>query len=76
MDPLERIQELQLKLIESASVSESCARDLMDILCNLSTADARSVRGIVKQLRDEAFTLRGLSKEVTANHFFVRALAG
>lgn len=50
MNSRHSIQSLQLRLIESASVSESCASDLLMILRKLSTAEATSVVGIISLL--------------------------
>lgn len=55
-------QNIQLYLIKSATVSESCATDLLDILHKLNHAEASSIISIIEQLRHEARTLRALSK--------------
>jgi hypothetical protein len=69
MDALRHIQHLQLKLVMSASVNESCAIDLMAIVYKLTAAEAETLLGIVDLLLDEAESLRKISKDVTANHF-------
>lgn len=62
MRSMKDIQNIQLHLIESASTSESCASDLLDILHKLNHAEAISIRSIIEQLRHEARILRALSK--------------
>ncbi|UVL43265.1 hypothetical protein LOY55_14740 [Pseudomonas sp. B21-040] len=71
MDAVFHIQQLQLKFLKSASVNENCAIDLLAILHRLSAEETRNVLGIIDLLVNEAEVLRGLSKDVTANHFFV-----
>lgn len=65
MNSIHSIQSLQLRLIESASVSESCASDLLMILRKLSTAEATCVVGIIRLLHSEAGALRKISKDIT-----------
>ena len=74
MDSLYRIQQLQLKLIESASVNESCAIDLLDILCTEPVAEYENVLGIVALLLNEAELLRDISKDITAGNLFQLSL--
>jgi hypothetical protein len=69
MDPLHDIQILQLRLIESASVSESCAADLLGILRKLTITEAKNVVDIVGLLQNEAERLRELSKALTARGY-------
>lgn len=69
MKPLRDIQNLQLRLIESASVNESCAADLLSILRKLSAAEAKSVLEIINLLQHEADTLHKLSKDFTAQRY-------
>ncbi|MFU2325520.1 hypothetical protein [Pseudomonas sp. NFX98] len=71
MDALHRIQQLQLKLLESASINESCAVDLLAIIPRLTATEARNVLGIIDLLKGESDVLKGLSKDVTSNHFFI-----
>lgn len=59
-------QTIQLRLVESAAVSESCATDLLDILPKLSLSDAKSIVCIIENLRCEAWSLRALSKALTS----------
>jgi hypothetical protein len=47
MDALLQSQQLQLKLIRSASVNENCAFDLMGIVQQLTLAEAENVLGII-----------------------------
>ncbi|KPM66849.1 MULTISPECIES: hypothetical protein [Pseudomonas] len=68
MNSIHSIQSLQLRLIESASVSESCASDLMMILRKLSTAEATSVVGIISLLHSEAGALRKIAKDITQRY--------
>lgn len=68
MQTMLQIQQLQLKLVESASVSENCAIDLMDILFKLKAEQAKDVLGIVEVLLSEAEALKQLSREVWASH--------
>ncbi|PMQ08160.1 hypothetical protein PseAD21_25610 [Pseudomonas sp. AD21] len=69
MDPLHDIQILQLRLIESASVSESCATDLLGILRKLTITEAKNVVDIIGLLQNEAERLRELSKALTARGY-------
>lgn len=69
MKPLRDIQNLQLRLIESASVNESCAADLLSILRKLSAAEAKSVLEIISLLQHEADMLHKLSKDFTAQRY-------
>ncbi|WP_330210897.1 hypothetical protein [Pseudomonas sp. AM4(2022)] len=69
MDPLHDIQILQLRLIESASVSESCATDLLGILRKLTITEAKDVVDIIGLLQNEAERLRELSKALTARGY-------
>jgi hypothetical protein len=71
MDSLHQVQQLQLKLITSASVNENCAIDLMEILFNLTPEHAQYVLDIIEVLLSEAEVLRGVSRDVTARHFVV-----
>lgn len=73
MDSVQRVQHLQLALIESASVCEICAIDLAGILYKLTDTEAEGVLGIIEQLLRETETLRGLSISVTANQLFVQS---
>lgn len=68
MNSIHCIQHLQLRLIESASVNESCATDLLLILRKLTSAEASSVIGIITLLHSEADALRSLSKEITLRY--------
>jgi hypothetical protein len=69
MDSLCHVQQLQLKLVMSASVSESCAIDLTAVVYKLTGEEAETLLGIIDLLLYEAESLRKISKEVTANHF-------
>lgn len=64
MDALREIQTLQLRLIESASVNESCASDLLTLVRNLKAVEADSLINIVALLQGEADFLRRISKEI------------
>lgn len=66
MNSVEYIQQMQLRLIEAASVNESCANDLLDILRKLSCTEARCVIGIIGLLNHESEALKKLSKNLTA----------
>ncbi|TYO70646.1 hypothetical protein DQ397_004229 [Pseudomonas sp. CK-NBRI-02] len=68
MKTLEQAQILQLKLIESAAVNESCAKDLMGILRKLSYAEANNIIDIINLLNIEADQLRVLSRQITTLH--------
>lgn len=70
MDALQHVQQLQLKLIRSASVNENCAIDLVGIVYKLNAADAKSVFSVIELLLNEAELLRRLSRDVTASRFF------
>jgi|GEM_PF-6883139 len=67
MQTMLQIQQLQLKLVESASVSENCAIDLMDILFKLKAEQAKDVLGIIEALLSEAEALKQLSRDVWAS---------
>ncbi|MFW6749321.1 hypothetical protein ACKUG4_01385 [Pseudomonas glycinae] len=69
MTPLRDIQNFQLKLIESASISESCAADLSSILRKLTAAEASSVLEIIGLLQSEADKLQKLSRDLTAQRY-------
>ena len=69
MDPLHEIQRRQLRLIESASVNEACAVDLLSLLRKLTAAEASNVLNIVTLLQSEAEFLRELSKEMTTREY-------
>ncbi|MFJ9991369.1 hypothetical protein ACIQSO_11550 [Pseudomonas putida] len=64
MDALQVIQQLQLRLVESAAINESCANDLMSILRRLTDAEASCIIEIIALLDGEAAFLRKLSKEI------------
>lgn len=66
MDALLQSQQLQLKLIRSASVNENCAFDLMGIVHQLTLAEGKNVLGIIEVLLNEAESLRRISKDVAA----------
>lgn len=66
MSTLRDIQNFQLKLIESASVNESCAADLLSILRKLTATEASSVLGIISLLQSEAEILRKLSGKLAS----------
>jgi len=68
MQTMLQIQQLQLKLVESASVSENCAIDLMDILFKLKAEQAKDVLGIIEVLLSESEALKQLSRDVWASH--------
>jgi hypothetical protein len=68
MQSMLQVQQLQLKLVESASVSENCAIDLMGILFQLTSAQATEVLGIIEVLLSEAESLKQLSRAVSASH--------
>ncbi|MGW7775276.1 hypothetical protein ACTWM0_20290 [Pseudomonas machongensis] len=68
MSSIHCIQHLQLRLIESASVNESCATDLLLILRKLTRAEANSVNGIISLLHSEADALRSLSIGITQRY--------
>ncbi|MFT0869619.1 hypothetical protein [Pseudomonas sp. CAM1A] len=68
MDSIHSIQHLQLRLIESASVNESCATDLLLILRKLTSAEANSVIAIIMLLHSEADALRCLSRDITQRY--------
>ncbi len=69
MDPLHEIQKRQLRLIESASVNEACAVDLLSLLRKLTAAEASNVLNIVTLLQSEAEFLRELSKEMATREY-------
>ena len=69
MDPLHEIQGRQLRLIESASVNEACAVDLLSLLRKLTAAEASNVLNIVTLLQSEAEFLRELSKEMATREY-------
>jgi hypothetical protein len=69
MDPLHEIQRRQLRLIESASVNEACAVDLLSLLRKLTAAEASNVLNIVTLLQSEAEFLRELSKEMATREY-------
>ena len=64
MYSIKNIQNLQLRLVESASVNDSCAHDLFVILRKLNIAEATNVVGIINLLHSEAQALRVLSREM------------
>ena len=64
MDTLRKVQTLQLRFVESASVNESCASDLLSLVCKLSDAEANSLIDLVALLQGEAQFLRRVSKEI------------
>ena len=66
MNSVKTIQQLQLKLIETASINESCANDLLEILRKLSCAEAKCVIAIIGLLNQESEDLKILSKNLTA----------
>ncbi|WP_054892679.1 MULTISPECIES: hypothetical protein [unclassified Pseudomonas] len=67
MSSIHCIQHLQLRLIESASVNESCATDLLLILRKLTSAEANSVN-VISLLHSEADALRSLSIGITQRY--------
>ncbi|WP_047542081.1 hypothetical protein [Pseudomonas simiae] len=69
MDPLYEIQWRQLRLIESASVNEACAIDLLSLLRKLTAGEASNVLSIVTLLQCEAEFLRRFSKEMTLSNY-------
>ena len=69
MKPLRDIQNLQLRLVESASVNENCAADLLSILRKLTAAEANSVVEIIGLLQHEAAMLYELSKDLTIQRY-------
>ncbi len=69
MDPLYEIQWRQLRLIESASVNEACAVDLLSLLRKLTAAEASNVLNIVMLLQGEADFLRNFSKDMTLRNY-------
>lgn len=69
MDPLHEIQRRQLRLIESASVNEACAIDLLGVLRRLTAADASTVLNIVALLQNEAEFLRRLAKDMAIRDY-------
>lgn len=64
MDDLLQFQTLQLRLIESASVNESCASDLMGLMHKLVATDANSIISIIGLLKNEAVFLRKVSQNL------------
>ncbi len=74
MDPLHEIQRRQLRLIESASINEACATDLLSLLRKLTVAEASNVLNMVTLLQSEAEFLRRLSNEITIRDY--RGLPG
>ncbi|MCS3420209.1 hypothetical protein M2399_005499 [Pseudomonas sp. BIGb0450] len=69
MDPLHEIQRRQLRLIESASVNEACAIDLLGVLRRLTAADASTVLNMVALLQNEAEFLRRLAKDMAIRDY-------
>ncbi|WP_409317915.1 hypothetical protein [Pseudomonas sp. KCJK9016] len=69
MSSLRDIQNFQLRLIESVSVSESCAADLLSILRKLTVAEANNVIEIIGLLQSEAEILRKLSGKLTSQRY-------
>lgn len=67
MSSIHCIQHLQLRLIESASVNESCATDLLLILRKVTSAEANSVN-VISLLHSEADALRSLSIGITQRY--------
>ncbi|MNY62673.1 hypothetical protein D3C86_1995360 [compost metagenome] len=55
-------------------MNESCAIDLLDILCTEPVAEYENVLGIVALLLNEAELLRDISKDITAGHLFQLSL--
>lgn len=68
MNVLYRMQTLQLKLIESALINQTCATDLLTVLDNIDGADAESVRDIIDSLQAEKEKLRVLSIDVARGY--------
>lgn len=69
LKPLRDIQNLQLRLVESASVNENCAADLLSILRKLTAAEANSVVEIIGLLQHEAAMLYELSRDLTSQRY-------
>lgn len=69
MKSLRDIQNLQLRLVESASVNENCAADLLSILRKLTAAEANSVVEIIGLLQHEAAMLHELSRDLTVQRY-------
>ncbi len=69
MKSLRDIQNLQLRLVESASVNENCAADLLSILRKLTAAEASSVVEIIGLLQHEAAMLCELSRDLTVQRY-------
>ncbi|AMW82910.1 hypothetical protein RCO22_27415 [Pseudomonas yamanorum] len=69
MDPLHEIQRRQLRLIESASINEACAIDLLSLLRRLTAAEANNVLNMITLLQSEAEFLRRLSKEMAIRDY-------
>ncbi len=67
-DNLREIQSLQLRFIESASVSESCASDLLTLMQKLTEEEALSVISIISLLQNEAVFLRRISQKIKFLH--------
>lgn len=69
MKPLRNLQNLQLRLVESASINESCAADLFSILRKLTNKEASSVVEIIGLLQHEAAMLQQLSRDLTLQRY-------
>ncbi|QHC95857.1 MULTISPECIES: hypothetical protein [unclassified Pseudomonas] len=69
MKPLRDLQNLQLRLVESAAVNESCAADLLSILQKLTNKEANSVVEIIGLLQHEAAMLQQLSRDLTLQRY-------
>lgn len=64
MDALHCIQHVQLRLVKSATITDDCASDLLDVLCKLPGNDASQLVGIIGLLQHEADSLRALAKTI------------
>lgn len=61
-----RIQDMQLKLIETAMINESCAEDLTTLLHRIDSEDADSLRAIISSLQLHKEHLRKIARDITS----------
>lgn len=66
MRKMYRMQDLQLRLIETAMVNESCAEDLIALLHRVDAGDADSLREIISSLQTHKENLRKIARDIVS----------
>lgn len=71
MGHIELVQDVQLRLLESAFVNESCASDLVSILHRLTNDESEFIIAAIRLLQDEADKLKNISREIFSSRYIV-----